>query len=75
METLEPDSIQEQNSLLAAIENTDICTFWYYPKEKRITVNERTARIYNCKREYTDMPELCRRFRSPVHPAGFLQNV
>lgn len=57
METLEPGSIQEQNSLLAAIENTDICTFWYYPKEKRITVNERTARIYNCKREYPDMPK------------------
>lgn len=47
---------QEQEGLLAAIENTDICTFWYYPQKKMIAVNERTARIYSCKREYWDMP-------------------
>ena len=48
---------EEQEGLLSAIENTDICTFWYYPQEKLITMDERTARMYSCKREYTDMPE------------------
>ncbi len=56
METYEADRIQEQKGLLKAIENTDICMFRYYPKEKRITMSERTARMYQCKREYRDMP-------------------
>ncbi len=57
MNVLEPNIIEEQSGLLAAIQNTDICTFWYYPKEKRITVSQRTAQMYNCKREYLDMPK------------------
>lgn len=56
METYKTDGIQEQEGLLKAIENTDICTFWYYPKEKRITMSEKTACMYQCKREYRDMP-------------------
>lgn len=48
---------QEQAGLLAAIQNTDICTFWYYPKEQRIAINDRTAQIYACKNEYLDMPK------------------
>ena len=46
----------EQAELLAAIENTDICTFWYYPQKKMITMDDRTARIYQCKKEYWNMP-------------------
>ncbi len=56
MEKAEVSRIQEQEGLLAAIENTDICTFWYYPQEKLITMGERTARMYRCKRVYPDMP-------------------
>ncbi len=47
---------EEQAGLLTAIENTDICSFWYFPQERLITINERTARMYSCKREYADMP-------------------
>ncbi|MEZ3434103.1 MAG: response regulator [Lachnospiraceae bacterium] len=47
---------EEQSGLLTAIENTDICSFWYFPQEKLITINERTARMYSCRREYADMP-------------------
>lgn len=57
MQTFEVSMLQEQSGLLAAIENTDICTFWYYPKEKTITVHERTAKMYQCRRIYTDMPQ------------------
>ena len=57
MEIYETDRMQEQEGLLKAIEHTDICMFWYYPKEKRITMSERTARMYRCRREYRDMPE------------------
>ena len=56
MEIYETDRMQEQEGLLKAIEHTDICMFWYYPKEKRITMSERTARMYRCRREYRDMP-------------------
>lgn len=48
---------EELEGLLSAIENTDICTFWYFPQEKMITMDERTARMYSCKRKYADMPE------------------
>lgn len=57
MDTFRTDKQQEEEALLASLENTDICTFWYFPQEKLITVNERTARIYQCKRIYTDMPK------------------
>ena len=43
MEAYEENTLQEQAGLLAAIQNTDICTFWYYPQDKLITVNERAA--------------------------------
>ena len=56
MNTFRTDTIQEQEALLASLENTDICTFWYFPQEKLITVNERTARTYQCRTRYTDMP-------------------
>ncbi len=57
MKKLDITTIQEQEGLLRAIENTDICMFWYYPKEKLIRVNDRTADMYRCKKEYTDMPK------------------
>lgn len=57
MKKLDITTIQEQEGLLKAIENTDICMFWYYPKEKLIRVNDRTADMYRCKKEYTDMPK------------------
>ncbi len=57
MKKFEEDIHQEQAGLLTSIENTDICSFWYYPPEKLITINERTARMYQCKRIYADMPE------------------
>lgn len=63
----ETNEAEEREGLLAAIKNTDICNFWYYPQEKLIIVNERTARIYSCKREYWDMP---RSFAEDfVHPS------
>lgn len=57
MKIFEEDIFQEQAGLLISIENTDICSFWYYPQEKLITINERTARMYQCKKIYKDMPE------------------
>lgn len=57
MEGFEISEEQEQAGLLAAIENTDICMFWYYPKEQLITMGERTAQMYSCRRVYTDMPK------------------
>ena len=57
MKKFEEDIHQEQAGLLTSIENTDICSFWYYPPEKLITINERTARMYQCKRIYADMTE------------------
>ena len=57
METLDTVIIQEQEGLLKANENTDICMFWYYPKKKLLRMNDRTAEMYNCRKEYTDMPQ------------------
>ncbi len=56
MEERAINSEEDQAGLLTAIENTDICSFWYFPQERLITINERTARMYSCKREYADMP-------------------
>ena len=56
MKSFKLSTLQEQAGLLEAIENTDICTFWYYPQEKLITMNNRTAQIYQCQNIYTDMP-------------------
>lgn len=57
MKTLDTITIQEQEGFLKAIENTDICTFWYYPKEKLIRMDDKTANMYHCRKEYTDMPK------------------
>ncbi len=65
---------QEQAELLTAIQNTDICTFWYYPKEKRIAINDRTAQIYACKKEYLDMPKsFADDFVHPTTQPGFYE--
>ncbi len=67
MKSFKLSTLQEQAGLLEAIENTDICTFWYYPQEKLITMNNRTAQIYQCQNIYTDMP---RSFADDfVHPS------
>ena len=57
MDTRNTVEFQEQEGLLKAVENTDICMFWYYPKEKKIQMSERTAQMYHCQTEYSDMPE------------------
>ncbi len=57
MDTWKIAALQEQEGLLKAVENTDICMFWYYPKEKLIRMSERTARMYGCRTEYSDMPK------------------
>ena len=57
MHTWEISEWEEQSGLMAAIENTDICTFWYYPQEKLVTMSERTARMYRCRKIYADMPK------------------
>ena len=49
MDTWKIAALQEQEGLLKAVENTDICMFWYYPKEKLIRMSERTARMYGCR--------------------------
>ena len=65
---------QEQAELLTAIQNTDICTFLYYPKEKRIAINDRTAQIYACKKEYLDMPKsFADDFVHPTTQPGFYE--
>ncbi|MCI8418292.1 MAG: response regulator [Lachnospiraceae bacterium] len=56
MEGLEISRVQEQEGLFHALENTDICTFWYYPQKKLITIDDRTAQMYGCKNVYPDMP-------------------
>ena len=65
---------EEQSGLLTAIENTDICSFWYFPQEKLITINERTARMYSCRREYADMPvSFAEDFVHPATRAFFMR--
>ncbi len=49
--------LQEQEGLLKAVKNTDICMFWYYPKEKKLQMNEKAAKMYGCRMEYLDMPK------------------
>ena len=74
MEAYEENTLQEQAGLLAAIQNTDICTFWYYPQDKLITVNERAASMYRCDRVYRDMPDsFANAFVHPSTQPGFYQ--
>ena len=74
MKADEISKIQEQEGLLAALLNTDLCTFWYFPKEKSITMSERTARMYSCKQDYEDMPgSFADDFVHPSTRSGFFE--
>jgi len=46
----------ELKGLSAALDNTGICTFMYFPKTKMITIPEKARRIYQCRETYIDMP-------------------
>jgi signal transduction histidine kinase/AmiR/NasT family two-component response regulator len=56
VETWNDEVKAEYIGLSETIQHTDICTFWYYPKKRLLTVSEKMMKVYGCKREYSDMP-------------------
>lgn len=41
--------------LRMSLNNTNILEYFYYPKEERVVLPEKTARYYGCKEEYWDV--------------------
>lgn len=57
MATFDSEKAREERGILEALGNTDICIFWYYPKERLLKPGDRMIRMYGCKKEYPDMPK------------------
>lgn len=54
---LKQESETWKELLRLALKNTSLFEFYYYPKEDRVVIPERTSRYYECDSVYDNMPE------------------